>query len=108
MPTISKGMEPKHWEHLLDSLEEERCIVCIGPEVYASEGIRAEEQLAKFLRDKSVETRIRVYDDAWFHYLPDASEIDAWQQVKEFYSQPPPPPVVKKLSILSQLPFIFY
>lgn len=107
MPTISKGMEPQHWEHLLDSLVEERCILCIGPEVYTSGDIRHEEQLAHYLREKSEEIKIRVYDDAWFHYLPNASEIDAWQRVKEFYKNPLPSEVQTNLEIISKLPFHF-
>ena len=108
MPTtLTNGMDNQHWEHLLDSLEEEQCIICIGPEVYASQGIRYEEQLAGFLRTNASKTGIRVYDNAWFHYLPNASEIDAWQRVKEFYAQECPEQVQEQLSIISQLPFHF-
>lgn len=108
MPTtITKGMEDQQWEHLLDSLEEQQCIICIGPEVYASQSTRYEEQLASFLREKADKTGIRVYDNAWFHYLPNASEIDAWQRVKEFYAQDCAEQVQEQLSMISQLPFHF-
>ena len=101
------GMDDNNWDHLLESLEEEKCVVCIGPEVYCTqESGRFETKLASYLREKEEEIRIRVYDDGWFHYLPDASEIDAWQRVKEFYRLPN----VKaedKLKKISQIPFHF-
>ncbi|WP_170110664.1 SIR2 family protein [Flavilitoribacter nigricans] len=81
-------MDAKNWDHLLDSLEENKCILCLGPEVYSStDKGRLETQLANFLQKESEAIRIRVYEDGWFHYLPNASEIDAWQRVKEFYRQ---------------------
>lgn len=107
MASISKGMEPQHWEHLLDSLVEERCVLCVGPQVYTTGEVRHEEQLAEFLREKSEKDRIRVYDDAWFHYLPNANEIDAWQRVKEFYKKPIPQEVQSNLEKISKLPFHF-
>lgn len=106
MPSgIIPGIDDKSWEHLLDSLEEEKCVVCIGPGLYSQEaGLRPEAQLANFLREKEEEIRIRVYDDGWFHYLPDASEIDAWQRVKEFY-QLPNQLGHQDLTLLAEIPF---
>lgn len=80
-------MDESNWGHLLESLEEESCILCIGPGVYSHGGDRQETRLAAFLQERADEIGIRVYEDGWFHYLPNASEIDAWQQLKEFYIQ---------------------
>jgi hypothetical protein len=49
--------------------------------------VRQETRLARFLEERAAQLRIRVYEDGWFHYLPNASEIDAWQRLKEFYRQ---------------------
>lgn len=105
--TTMHGIDDKSWGHLLDSLEEEKCIVCVGPGVYSQDPkTRTEAQLSDFLRAKEEEIRIRVYEDGWFHYLPDASEIDAWQRVKEFYQQPNER-AATYLEQLSQIPFYF-
>lgn len=101
-----EGIADNNWNHLLDSLVDERCVICVGPGVYAEDSLRLEVELANFLKIKEKETRIRVYEDGWFHYLPDASEIDAWQLVKEFYQQKDQQ-AVPGLEKLTELPFHF-
>ncbi len=77
-----------NWKHLIESLDGSKCILCLGPGAYVQPGQeRIEKQLAKFLKSKEKELSIRVYDDGWFHYLPSANAIDAWQTVKDFYEQ---------------------
>ncbi|MCB0636296.1 MAG: SIR2 family protein [Lewinella sp.] len=86
------GIDGKNWDHLLDSLEEGRCIMCLGQEVLSSPAFgRLEERLSGYLSEQEEKIRIRVYQDGWFHYLPDANEVDAWQRVKDFYRLPNPP-----------------
>ncbi len=95
------------WEELLDSLEEEKCILCIGPGLYSQlDELRLEQQLADFLREKEEDLRIRVYEDGWFHYLSGSHHIRAVKRVKEFYKRPNP----KAESILQKIaaiPFHF-
>lgn len=87
--TRSKVLKSINWDYLLESIGEEKCILCLGPGVFDKPGQKPlEQRLATFLREQEDDLRIRVYNDGWFHYLPDASEIDAWKKVKEFYSQP--------------------
>lgn len=100
-------MTDKAWNHLLESVSEERCIICIGPGLYTDESEkRLEQRLAAFLREEAHNLGIRVYDDGWFHYLPHANEIDAWQHIKDFYDKEIP--IVRKImEKLSRLPFHF-
>lgn len=80
-----------NWEYLLESIEEEKCVLCLGPGIFDQPGMPTiDEELARFLKEQENDLRIRVYNDGWFHYLPDASEIDAWKKVKEFYGKPNP------------------
>lgn len=100
-------MDEANWNHLLESLQEESCVLCIGPGVYSSGlGDRQEERLAAFLNEQAAKIGIRVYEDGWFHYLPNASEIDAWQRLKEFYRQPDPH-TDELLRRVAALPFHF-
>ena len=94
-----------NWDILFEFLEKEKCILCVGPGIFDSqkEG-KLETRLASFLKKEEKALGIRVYDDGWFHYLPGANEIDAWQQVKEFYSQPQPE-AAKILQKLARIPF---
>lgn len=95
------------WDELLESLEEEKCILCLGPGLYSQENEpRLEEQLANFLREKEKELRIRVYDDGWFHYLSGSHHVRAIKKVKEFYKQPTPR-VESILEKVAAIPFHF-
>ncbi|MBK9335877.1 MAG: SIR2 family protein [Lewinellaceae bacterium] len=85
----SSMLKSINWDYLLESIEEEKCVICLGPGIFDTPAMPPlEQQLSAFLREHQEELRIRVYSDGWFHYLPDASEIDAWKKVKEFYGRP--------------------
>lgn len=75
------------WDAILQSIAEERCILCIGPGLYTELGVTLESRLADFLRAKSEQLRIRVYDDGWFHYRSGANSILPNLEVKNFYKQ---------------------
>jgi effector-associated domain 11 (EAD11)-containing protein/SIR2-like protein len=94
-----------NWDLLFEFLEKEKCILCVGPGIFDSqkEG-KLETRLARFLKEEEASLGIRVYEDGWFHYLPGANEIDAWQRVKAFYSQPQPE-AAKVLQKLARIPF---
>jgi Effector-associated domain 11/SIR2-like domain len=94
-----------NWDLLFEFLEKEKCILCVGPGIFDSqkEG-KLETRLARFLKEEEEALGIRVYEDGWFHYLPGANEIDAWQRVKAFYSQPQPE-AAKVLQKLARIPF---
>lgn len=93
-PSVAAATRPStainiNWEYLLESIEEEKCVLCLGPGIFDQPGVPTiDQELARFLKEQENDLRIRVYSDGWFHYLPDASEIDAWKKVKEFYGKP--------------------
>lgn len=78
------------WDAILQSIVEEKCILCIGPGLYAENGQTLEAKLAQHLRSHGERLRIRVYDDAWFHYLPGGNAILPHLELKNFYKQPFP------------------
>ena len=101
-PFIESSM---NWDLLFEFLEKEKCILCLGPRIFDSKKDgKLEARLASYLRKEEETLGIRVYDDGWFHYLPGANEIDAWQRVKAFYSQPQPE-AMELLQKLARLPF---
>lgn len=105
---IRTGLTEKQWKKLFEAIERERCILCLGPEVFASDtGETLEQQLASYLREDAAELKIQVYDDSWFHYLPGAVRIDALEAVDEFFRQPFPvaETIVQQLA---QVPFHLY
>ena len=79
------------WDDILESLDEEKCIICVGPGILTEPGKeRIESQLANYLKSQEDSLNIRVYEDGWFHYLPFSSEVNVWKRIKEFYSTPRP------------------
>ncbi len=80
-----------HWDYLMESLKEEKCVLCLGSGIYSGmEEERLETTLARHLRNEADVLGIRVYDDGWFHYKPKANKIEVWQAIKQFYNQPRP------------------
>lgn len=105
-PSKAPFIEPSiNWDILFEFLQKEKCILCVGPGIFdsAKDG-KLETRLASFLKEEEEALGIRVYEDGWFHYLPGANEIDAWQRVKAFYSQPQPT-AMEILQKLARIPF---
>ncbi len=95
------------WDSLFHSLENERCILCIGPDILnPPTGERLEQQLAAYLRENEKQLKITVYDDGWFHYQPGATELSPYMKVKSFYEQPHPW-AEELMSLIAQMPFHF-
>jgi len=79
-----------NWDVILDSIQNEKCVLCIGPGVYTEDDVSLEELLADHLRQQSDRLKIKVYDDGWFHYLPGSNVIEPHNRIKAFYNQPFP------------------
>ncbi|GEM_PF-3977828 len=78
--------EELNWDILLHELDTGKCVLCIGPDVFSyGEDQRLEQRLADQLRRNSQVLGIRVYDDGWFHYLPQRDEVATWFGIKAFY-----------------------
>ncbi len=107
MNTPEFAIEPQDWDNIIEKIQEGKCILCLGPDAYSIDKEQSlEEELSLFLKARAERLKIRVYDDGWFHYLPQANFIDAFMKVKEFYKQPQPhtEALLKKIA---QIPFHF-
>ena len=81
-------MNAINWDILLHELENGKCILCVGSDVFSRrDEQRIEQRLAKTLRQQSNALGIRVYDDGWFHYLKDRDELGTWFAIKNFYEK---------------------
>lgn len=106
-PYPAKLDELVDWASLLHSLQNERCILCIGPDILnPPSGERLEEQLANYLRAHEKVLKISVYDDGWFHYQPGANELSPYMKVKTFYDQPHEW-AEEIMGLIAQMPFHF-
>ncbi len=99
--------ERVQWNSLFHSLEHEKCILCIGPDILnPPNGERLEDQLAQCLRANAKSLKISVYDDGWFHYQPGAPQLPPYLKVKEFYEQPHPW-AEELMGLIARMPFHF-
>lgn len=95
-----------NWEILLHELETGKCVLCVGPDVFsAADDARIEHRLANALRTRAGELGIRVYEDGWFHYLPQRDELATWFSIKQFYETQLPTDLDAIFQTLAQLPF---
>lgn len=61
-------MTGQAWGDLPYSIEQQKCIVVVGPEVYSQPGeAPLHKQLAAFLEQQARPLRIRVNENGWFH-----------------------------------------
>ncbi len=107
VPTTPE-MSEHEWGDLLYSIEQQKCIVVVGPEVYTAPGeATMDKRLAEFLRKQSAQLRIRVNDNGWYHLQPGGNETSPVRQVKEFYNRPTPH-AEESLKTLARIRFPIY
>ncbi|NUO00907.1 MAG: SIR2 family protein [Saprospiraceae bacterium] len=96
------------WDFVLDTIRDERCILFIGPEVFATpEGINLETQLARYLGVPENPDIQKYYpDDALFFFQSGAKKTRISYSIKRFYHQPSPH-AEAILEQLSDIPFHF-
>lgn len=95
-----------NWNFLLDNLEDGRCILCVGPDIFTEPGSpRFEQRLAEFLRNHADELRITVYENGWFHYRKGTNKSTVRKKLNEFFEASSNPYAVRILEDLSHLPF---
>jgi SIR2-like domain/Effector-associated domain 11 len=93
-------MNDYDWDDLLHNLEQQKCVLVLGPDLYINEGeAPLHRQLADFLEQQAEKLRIRVHDNGWFHLQPSGNETSPMRQVKAFYQLPRP----KAEAMLSKL-----
>lgn len=102
---IQTDMSPIEWGDLLDGIKNQKCIVCIGTDVFRKPNEPPfEQQLASFLESQAKALNIRVHNNGWYHLLPMGNQSSPYRQVKEFY-QHPNPHAEAILRKLVQIPF---
>lgn len=84
-------MPPVNWNFLLDNLEDRKCILCLGPDIFNEpQQPRFEQRLAAFLRQHAEDLRVSVYDNGWFHYRKGHNKSSVWKKLDEFFKTPHP------------------
>ncbi len=110
MPTSEENqiiLDDVSWDAIIGSIQQQRCIICIGPGVYTENKVSLEAQLIEHLKPHADRLRIRVYEDGWIHYLPGHNVLEPYMKIKEFYKKPFPA-AQRILEKLVQIPFHFY
>lgn len=95
------------WEAIIDSIQREQCIICIGPGIFTENNLSLEDQIINHLQPHATSLKIRIYEDGWIHYLPGHNVLLPWMKIKNFYSKSfsSAQNILKKLV---QIPFHFY
>lgn len=75
------------WNALLRAIENDRCVICIGPEFYTPPGeSRTQSQrLSAFLNEHSDVLGIRVRENGWYHLKADGDDGAAGEAIRQFY-----------------------
>lgn len=96
------------WDFVLDTIRDERCVLFIGPEVFATpDGVKLEAQLARYLGVPDNPDIHKYYpDDALFFFQSGAKKTRISYSIKRFYHQsfPHAEAVLEKLA---EIPFHF-
>ncbi|PHI19070.1 hypothetical protein CEQ90_14950 [Lewinellaceae bacterium SD302] len=77
------------WNALLRGIEQDSCIICLGPEFYSDPPRRKSQsqRLATFLRGHAAELGIRVQENGWYHLGRDGEDGATYEAVRSFYEQ---------------------
>lgn len=75
------------WKSLLRGIEQDRCVICVGPEFYSNpaDGRSQSTRLGNYLRSKAQELGIRVRENGWYHLRERGDDGAAYEAVREFY-----------------------
>ena len=75
------------WDALLRGIEQDRCVICVGPEFYTSEEEEKNQsqRLSAFLQEHQNDLGIRVRENGWYHLQQYGDDGAASQAVREFY-----------------------
>ena len=75
------------WDIILDTIRAEKCILFIGPEIFAPDpNIRLSDTLSKFLKLEE-DDGIRFYDDDLFYFKERQKKTITYYKIKQFYNQ---------------------
>ncbi len=96
------------WDFVLDTIRDERCVLFIGPEVFATaEGVKFEQQLANYLGVPGNPDIHKYYpEDGLFFFQSGAKKTRISYSIKRFYNQSFPH-AAAILEKLAEIPFHF-
>lgn len=81
---IIEKFKDEDWEELLEGIRDGNCVVCVGPQILASNPeVSFEEELADDLRKNAQKLKIKVYENGW--YWPEGDISSPYRSVKKFY-----------------------
>ena len=84
---LSSNQNIIFWDVILDTIESEKCVLFIGPEIFApSPEIRLSNKLADFLEVEKDEG-VRFYDDDLFYFKEPEKKTITYYKIKQFYNQ---------------------
>jgi hypothetical protein len=96
------------WDEFLRSIEEEKCVICVGPGIYTENGVSLEKQLFEHLKPFERTLKIQVYEDGWLQYDPSNYNMVTFRyQLKQFFNKPFPT-ADRIFEKLAQIPFHLY
>ena len=93
------------WNFITSKIEEERCVLMIGPEVaVAGTNDSLQATLKNYLTDPSNNTGELVYysEDEFFSFDNDTQKTLTYFKIRQFYNQFHPPEIYKKIA---EIPF---
>lgn len=93
-----------NWDFILDKIQDEECLLVLGPEVFANEeGVSYHEQLMNYLNPAKNRYIQRFYEDDDFFLFDDLSKQTLiCHDIKTFYSKAVPNETLKRLA---EIPF---
>ena len=97
-----QGHNDKLWDRITKSIEEEKCILILGPDIVAKEEDSLNEQLKSYLENAGCGGFTYYTDDEFFSFTDDADKINAFFDVREFYNQLEPNEIHRKIT---EIPF---
>ncbi|MCO6480738.1 MAG: hypothetical protein J5I94_29120 [Phaeodactylibacter sp.] len=94
------------WNALLDAIEREKCILCIGPGIFTDKkGQKLEEQIISYLKKNGeLDEDITCYPDGLFYFKRDAKRNNILADISRFYQQKFPE-VEKIFRQMAHIPF---
>ena len=93
-----------NWSFILDKIEEEKCILVLGPEAYHHDQTRSLQAMLLDQLDIPNNPNIHKYypDDEFFLFDDAGGQTITCHQIKQFYDSQPPPALLEKIV---QIPF---
>src|SRR5579862_4713779 len=100
---MSLNPDDKFWDLVLKRIEEEKCILIIGPDIALSETDKSLNELLKEYLEKNKGTEIEYYnDDEFFSFKNNSEKEYAIMDIQEFYKQLKPNDLHNKIA---EIPF---